>query len=261
MPELPDLTIFAKNLRASLLNQEIIAANVHNLMKVNASREAFQEKLVGSSVSNIRRDGKEMLFETSNGNAFSVHLMLAGRFTLSSTDKVKIGKSFLLTVGFADGQTLIVSDQMKMCKVTLNPKASRSPDVLSDKFTFARFASAARRNDMINVKEFLITQSNMRGIGNAYADEILYRANISPANLTGKIPQERMRDLYEAIITVLTEAIASIEAIAPDIISGEERSFLTVHSKEKTFTERGEPILKATIAGKTTYYTGTQQLF
>jgi len=261
MPELPDLTIFAKNLRGALVGKEVSAVGVHNLFKVNAPQEQFCEKLIGARVADVQRDGKETLFSFSNKARFSAHLMLAGRFSLCRAQELPSIRAKVLSVEFSDGQALSIADTMNLCKVTLTPRASSSPDVLSASFTQDRFLAAARRNGMTNIKEFLITPRNMRGIGNAYADEILYHANLSPANLTGKIPEERLLDLYNSIHVVLQDAIASIESIAPDIISGEERGFLSVHRKDLRITARGEPIIVQTIAGKTTYFVQTQQLY
>lgn len=70
-----------------------------------------------------------------------------------------------------------------------------------------------------------------------------------------------MTALYTAISDVLKDAIANIERISPDIISGEERSFLRVHNSRKTYTDEGDRILIQKIAAKTTYYTERQQLF
>lgn len=110
----------------------------------------------------------------------------------------------------------------------------------------------------MNIKAFLINQKVVKGIGNAYVDEILWHARVSPHSKVGKIPEEVMVGLYNAINIVLKEAIVSIKAIAPDIISGEERSFLQVHNKSKKQTETGFPIIVERIASKTTYFTEEQ---
>ena len=76
-----------------------------------------------------------------------------------------------------------------------------------------------------------------------------------------RIPEARLTELYTAVAEVLNDAIANIERISPDIISGEERSFLKVHNSRKRVTDEGDKILVQKIAAKTTYYTERQQLF
>ena len=100
----------------------------------------------------------------------------------------------------------------------------------------------------------------MRGIGNAYLDEILWKANISRIYV-GQIPPEALSELYAAISYVLTDAIENILRLTPDSISGEERSLLRVHSPTKTRTDEGEPILVKDIVEKRTYYTRKQRRF
>jgi len=70
-----------------------------------------------------------------------------------------------------------------------------------------------------------------------------------------------MAGLHSAIATVLRNAIASIKAISPDIITGEERSFLKVHTRSKKKTDTGFPIVVESIASKTTYYTEEQIVY
>jgi formamidopyrimidine-DNA glycosylase len=128
-------------------------------------------------------------------------------------------------------------------------------------FTQEYLIKTARKKPNMNIKAFLIDQKIVKGIGNAYADEILWEARIYPKSVTGNIPQEALAALHSAVITVQRNAIDSIKTISPDIISGEERSFLNVHTKLKKQTETGYPIKIETIASKTTYFTDEQILY
>ena len=101
----------------------------------------------------------------------------------------------------------------------------------------------------------------MRGIGNAYVDEILYAAKISPFSKADKIPEGKVTTLLEAIQAVLADAEAHIFNNFPDTISEKERDFLQVHRPRHDKTLFGEPILKAEIKARKTYYTAGQELF
>jgi formamidopyrimidine-DNA glycosylase len=162
---------------------------------------------------------------------------------------------------FDDNEAFVTADFQGLCKVTLNPKIPKVPDALADTFTLDYFLGAVKRNAYKNVKAVLIDQNFVRGIGNAYVDEILWKADISPESVMGKIPEEKLKDLFEAILSILNEAIQMIQKIAPDIISGEERSFLKVHNPRKKTTDEGDKIIKKTVATKTTYFTDKQKLY
>lgn len=261
MPELPDLEMYARNLRGLVLNREISQAIVHFASKTNAAQTTFDKKLVGSEICEIGREGKELLFSLKNGAQFSVHLMLSGRIMLLSADELGDLKAKIFSLRFCDGGAMAFCDFQRMLKVTLNPKKSEVPDALSAKFTQEYLTFMAFRNAGMNVKGFLIDQHIIRGIGNAYADEILYAANVSPESVVGKIPKEALSDLHGAILSVLKDAVLQIERIKPDIISGEERGFLKVHNAKLKETEKGEPIIKKTIATKTTYFTAGQRRY
>jgi formamidopyrimidine-DNA glycosylase len=220
-----------------------------------------KERAAKTKCLDIARTGKELVFRMSNENAFSVHLMLKGSFHICAAEEAADLPARIVTFAFEDQSALTVSDPSKLCRLTLNPKASAAPDVLSDEFDQAYFLKKARAFAWLNVKAFLIDQSIMRGIGNAYADEILFRANISPEAYVGRIPPEALMELYRAIPAVLTEAIEMILKIAPDIIGGEERSFLKVHHPDKAATDEGDPILVKVVADKKTYYTARQRRF
>jgi len=260
MPELPDLHIFSENLKKRILDKPISSVTVYNTRKI-PTPDYYRQKMVGTTIRDIARDGKELFFMLSNDNYFSVHLMLNGQFFIGSQEEAEKIKSKMLGLGFDDGQVFVISDIQNLCRVSLNPKPSGRPDVMSKKFTYKYFSGGIKRNEWRNIKALLIDQSFIKGIGNAYADEILWKAQISPESFAGKIPEEKLKELYEAIPIVLNDAIENIKRISPDIISGEERSFLRVHNRDKEFTDEGDKIIIKTIAEKTTFFTEKQKKY
>lgn len=261
MPELPDLQVFSKNLMKRIANREIVSAEILNRSRVNVDGDTARKKLLRTRIADIARKGKELYFQLENDEVFSVHLMLSGRFHICTPEEAAGISYKILSIGFEGEETLVISDFQNLCKVTFNPVETKTPDALGEAFTFDYLRNAVRRNQRKNIKAFLIDQSIVKGIGNAYADEILWKANISPKSTVGKIPEARLTELYTAVTEVLNDAIANIERISPDIISGEERSFLKVHNSRKKVTDEGDKILVQKIAAKTTYYTERQQLF
>ncbi len=111
------------------------------------------------------------------------------------------------------------------------------------------------------IKTVLTDGKIVQGIGNAYVDEILYAANISPFSKANKIPKEQIIVLSKAVRSVLTHAEKHISQRFPDTITEKERDFLQVHRPKQKLTLSGEEILKADIDKRKTYYTAGQQLF
>jgi formamidopyrimidine-DNA glycosylase len=111
------------------------------------------------------------------------------------------------------------------------------------------------------IKSLLLDQHIIRGIGNAYADEILWQARISPFSISNKIPAPRVKALAAAVKQVLKHAVRQIRQTAPGIIGGEQRDFLQIHNARAKKSPYGAPILVKPIGGRKTYYTREQQLY
>ena len=261
MPEIPDLTIYARNLQGLITGREINGVRVGKPNKLNVPIVAFESALVGKAIGNVAREGKELLFTLNGSGAFAVHLMLSGRTLLISAGELATTRSLIAGLSFADGGAMAFCDNRSMLRVTLNPKPSKVPDALSEAFSKEYFARMIHKNASQNIKTVLINQKLVRGIGNAYVDEILYDAGISPESVTGKIPGDALDDLYVSIGKVLRWAISEITRIAPDIIAGEERGFLKVHMPKKKMTDNGEAIIVKDIELKRTYFTARQAVY
>lgn len=261
MPELPDLQVFSKNLKKRLCHQRICDISILNSFKVNMDNETAKAEVIGTEITEVRQYGKELLFDLNGKTVFSIHLMLSGRINICDEIQAKKVRFPILQITFEDGKSMVVSDVQGMAKVSFHPTSSEIPDVLGESFTWEYFHTAAGKNARKNVKAFLLDQNVMKGIGNAYADEILWKANVSPESITGKIPEDVLKSLYEAIPVVLKDAVMQIEKLSPDIISGEVRSFLKVHNSSKRYTEEGDLILIKKIASKRTYYIEKQRRY
>ena len=107
----------------------------------------------------------------------------------------------------------------------------------------------------------LLDQKIIKGIGNAYADEILWDAGISPFSVSNKIPADKLKALAASIKTILNNAEKQIKKSHPDIIKGEVRDFLLIHNSKKKTSPGGAQILQKEIGGRKTYYTNEQELY
>lgn len=257
MPELPDLTVFAENLHRRLSGKKVNAIDCHSDKRLNVDPEELRTAVTGTVLEKVERWGKEIEFTFSNKARLLIHLMLAGRFVFA--EKPDRLSDRVLTIVFDDGPALIVTDPKWMAKVALNPKPGAAPDALEVSAAYLRKKAAEKPRTP--AKAFLIDQAVLRGIGNAYADEILWVARISPKAAVGRIPAEAMEKLVAVIRRVLTEAVEKIRAADPDIIGGEIRDFLLIHNPNRAQSPTGHPILKEQVASKTTYFTDEQILY
>lgn len=257
MPELPDLTVFAENLSPQVKGEKVAEVSWHHRGRLNATADELSSSLVGSFISRVERAGKEICFAMDNGNLLFVHLMLNGQFVLAP--RGKIASFAILTISFENGKALTVQDPKGLATISLNPRREDVPDALEVNDGLLRRLIAAKPKML--AKAFLIDQKILRGIGNAYADEILWKAGISPRSVVGKLPDEVTAALAKAVHSVLVAAIEQIRKEHPGIIAGEVRDFLAVHNPSRTISPDGHPIRVENISSKKTYFTDGQVLY
>jgi len=260
MPELPDLEVFKENIYNRLTSKRLMDLEVFNLQKVRAAKTSMMEELVGRELLRVGRVGKELCFDFGDGRIVAAHLMLNGETSIVPHERVSAIPFKVFALRF-ERETVVFSDRGGLCTIRYRPPPDRAPDAFAPAFTLEYFQRAASAKSRTNIKAFLIDQKVIKGIGNAYADEILWAARVSPRSLVGKIPEDKLADLYRAIGAVLRGAIDSIRRVYPDIITGEVRSFLKVHNPRLKTTETGYPIIVEWIASKKTYHTEEQVVY
>lgn len=267
MPELPDLAVISKNLNKRFANKKVAAFNVFKDKKLNAPINEFKNDIENQFLESVSRNGKELLLTFSNKKQLGIHLMLKGEIHLLSEPNIK-HKVFELVFDtlqqgslFGESDGFSITDTMAQAKPILNPPTSSTPDALDDTFNYDYLKSILAKSKKVNVKKVLKNQDIVRGIGNAYIDEILWEAKVSPLSDASKIPDEFIAKIVESTKEILNNAISEISSRNPNIISGEIRSFLKVHTTTKTESPTGFPIKTTEIDTKTTYYTDEQLLF
>ncbi len=256
MPELPDLQVFSKNLDKKLKGKKLISIEARVAAKLNVSEKELKETLENQVLEKVVRVGKELHFEFKNKHVLGLHLMLHGQFHLFEDTNHQ--KSTILEMHFDDNIGLALTDFQKAATPTLDPKETGVKDALDIDFEYLKEKLNATRTA---VKTVLMDQHIVRGIGNAYADEILYDAQLSPFSASNKIPDEKIKTLAKSVTDVLKDAEKQIIKATPDIISGEYRDFLKVHLPKKKETAKGETIHQKPVGSRKTYYTDSQELY
>lgn len=255
MPELPDLQVFSRNLTKKYRGKVLEQVNVES-KKLNVPLKELKEALEGQELTGVSRVGKELHFEFINGQVLGLHLMLHGQ--LKEFDKKNEYDFTIIDLLFDDASGLALTDFQKAAAPTLNPEDTGVPDALDIDLEYLCKKLAATRTP---IKTVLLNQHILRGIGNAYADEILWDAKLSPFSPSNKIPEAKVKGLLKSIKSVLEHAEKEIIKARPDIISGEVRDFLVVHQPRKKETTSGATIHQKEVGSRKTYYTDEQELF
>ena len=255
MPELPDLQAFSHNLDKKLSDKTVKEVVIINAKKLNVSHQQLKDTLEGQKLDKVYREGKELYLKFDKGDILALHLMLHGKLFLF--EEKNENKYPIIELHFTDGTGLVLTDFQGIANPTLNPEEKDSPDAMA---IDAHFLKTRLVKTKTNIKTVLLDQKIIRGIGNAYADEILWYAGVSPFSISNKIPGDKLEDLTNSIHQVLKDAEKAILKSNPDIINGEVRDFMLIHNSRKTHSPKGAEI-KIKEGSRKTYYTDEQELF
>ena len=259
MPELPDLQVFRKNLEKKFAGKKLIKITVTGSKIKVKLPEAALKKLEGKKLEEINREGKELFFVFEGDQTLAFHLMLNGEFHFFNESNNY--KNKILDLLFEDKTGLALTDWQQYANVKLNPEIPKVPDAFSKEFNEEYLEHGFKKYKSKRIKDLLIDQKFVRGIGNAYVDEILWDTKIHPLSKAGKIPIEVIKELYKSINKVLVDAEEEITKRDPEIIRGEIRDFLKVHNSKFTHSPTGGIIKKENIGSRITYYTDEQILY
>ncbi len=237
MPELPDLEVIREFLSPRLAGVAIESAEVRRPLVVrNLLGGDPGEHLVGRRFGAVARRGKFLLLPLDSGVTVVLNPMLAGRLRYGAPlgrDRVRDA----LVLGLADGHELRYHDAKDMGKVYLAADldqvptlADLGPDATDSDLTLDLFRQRLRRHTG-EIKGMLTNQAFVAGIGNAYADEILWQAGIYPFRRRPTLSDEEVADLYEAMAATLAAAVETLRERVGVDIDVEVRDFLAVHGK------------------------------
>jgi formamidopyrimidine-DNA glycosylase len=258
MPELPDLQAFSRNLTTLLAAKKVRDIEVAKTKKLNVPVKKLRTALEGQKVKKVERVGKELHFQFSNGEVLSLHLMLRGKLHFYKGSHEQ--RFPILDIRFADDTGLVMTDFQGQATPTLDPPEHDGVDALAKEANY-KFLKSVMAKSKASIKNLLLDQHVIRGIGNAYADEILWVARLSPFSIANKIPDSHIKALAKAIKKVLADAEKNILKSDPHIISGEVRDFLMIHNPKKQESPTGAAIKIHKGGGRKTYYTDEQKLF
>lgn len=239
MPEAPDLFVIRNFLEPKLIGRKITAASERKpLVLRNMTGEKFTEDLPGRSFTKIDRKGKILVIGLGDERRMVISPMLTGGLRYCKPDD-RMEATAILTFDLDDGQQLRYFDQKRMGQVYyLHPDQlgeivrleNQGPDVLDEPMSLDEF-KAALKSFRGEIKGILTRGQAVSGIGNAYADEILFEAGLFPFRKKSKLTPEEFKRLHEAVYSVPRNAVKVIEERIGDSIHKKIRDFLNVHRK------------------------------
>jgi formamidopyrimidine-DNA glycosylase len=247
MPELPEVETFVRGL-APAVGQTIRST----------------EELTGARIQGIRRRGKYIGIEFSDGRALVVHLRMSGRLRLECRECETRYTRMILRLD--DGQCIYFVDPRRLGTADVHADGfdlALGYEPLDAAFTTAALAELAGQS-RAPIKQLLLDQRKVAGIGNIYAAESLWRARIDPRRPANALSKAEVGRLHKAIVGVLGEAVAQLGTTLGTSVSdyrptategGSFQNRLAVYGREGEPCERcGEGIQRVIQAGRSTCF-------
>jgi formamidopyrimidine-DNA glycosylase len=270
MPELPEVELVAVSLNNLVKNRLISAAELLRERLAPANPPAqFSAELKNSLINFVHRRGKHILFDLDNGKTLIAHLRMTGRFMLLPPDR-ELPKYTHAIFYFADEARLIFQDQRHfgMMKIveTGNLYATKelknlAPEPLSDDFTKKYFRDKLKTSKK-SLKEFLLDQTKVLGLGNIYASEAMFLAKVNPQTPANLVSAKKADALFEKAREVLMESIAhgSTLNVNPENIDGSyyggayENHWRVYDRENEPCAVCQTPIKRIVQGGRSTYF-------
>jgi formamidopyrimidine-DNA glycosylase len=247
MPEWPDLHVLRGRLAQAFVGKHVTAVRVHDPLVLRATRP-LPEALTGHALADVAHRGRFLTFAFDDGTRLVVNPMLSGLFDIVPTDtKIRPTTAFALTFdgigsggSLKDARDLRYRDDTRMGKVYLLEPGANSASVPAldaqgpeagalpwSADEFARRARATRRE----LRNLLMHSDLVAGIGNAYADEILWAAKLHPKRRVATLDDGEMDRLYGALRETLARAVEIVERELPPELGTKIRTHMNIRGR------------------------------
>ena len=268
MPELPEVETIARGLAKRVTGDSVESVWLSGKpQSLKSPAEEIAQALEGARIEKVHRQGKHIVFELGRQpsavsrrkrhSQFIVHLGMTGKMVVAPPD-LPVEKHTHAVLKLRSGRELRFVDPRRFGRLSVHSgKQFEGAEPLDVGFELFRNLFRKRKTP---IKSALLNQKLLRGIGNIYADESLFRAGIRPRRRAASLTRDELERLYRAIPEVLNEAIAAGGSSVSDYVDaeGEEGFFQLQH---RVYGREGEPCLvcrtpikRVVIAGRSSHY-------
>lgn len=261
MPELAEVETTKRDLKKILLGKRINKVEVYLDKIVYNKKESFIKDVSNKIVFDIKRRGKWLLFELDD-KYLIIHFRMEGRFYLLPTNQIRHKHDYVIfcfddfSLHYNDPRLfgkMEVIDKEKIDKFFLDKKLGLEYD---DNNLTPKYLKEKFKNHSTYIKNMLLDQSYVTGIGNIYADEILFRSKINPKCKANKLSINKLKNIIENTKIVFEESL-KYKGTYPNIDGkrGTYEKHLLVHKREKKHCYICNSVIKKEkVGGRGTYF-------
>lgn len=264
MPELPEVETIARGLARAITGKTIEAVDVTLPRVVLPSAARLKRVLPGERIAGVGRRGKFAVIELDSGRALVIHLRMTGRLIVQPPGATGPYPYTNVRLRFSDGSHLCFADARTFGRMRLVEPGEAWADGIGDEplepaFTAERFG-AILRGRPTPIKPFLLDQRRIAGVGNIYACEALWEAQVRPTAPAGSLSAARRARLHASLVGVLRKAVDLGGSSIDDYVDAEgmEGGFqgeLSIYGRDGEACARcGGTVVRTVMAGRGTWW-------
>jgi formamidopyrimidine-DNA glycosylase len=268
MPELPEVETIRRQLDKEIAGKTVKSVVVRNVKPLNVSGKQFQATVSGKKITGVERRAKLLIFNLSGGWRIFFHLKMTGRMLLAAKNTPP-AKHTHIVFNLSGGKDLFFEDYRRFGFVKLfdSTEAEKyltsqnyGAEPLLPQFNYKTMKACLLAHPKKKIKEMLMNQSCIAGIGNIYAVEICFYAGVNPIRHIADITETELKEIFAGTKKILTSAVANRGTSADSYVDayGEQGTFvpkLKVYNRANEKCLRcGGTIKKAKIAGRGTFW-------
>lgn len=266
MPELAEVETVRNTLKKRILNKKIKDVNIIYSKMLDSDINEFKKVLIDNQFNDILRVGKWLIFELNNHYLLS-HLRMEGKYFLKNSNE-EVQKHEHIIITFNDETDLRYHDTRKFGRMKIVKKdelwdtdeikkQGKEPmdNSLTSSYLLDKF-----KNKKLPIKSVLLDQTIISGLGNIYADEVLYQAGILPLRSASSLNESECDKIIEASKKIILKAIeeggTTIKSYTSSLgVIGNYQNFLQVHKRECLPCYKcNNKIKRIKVGGRSTYY-------
>lgn len=280
MPELPEVETVCRGLNKLIVGKTISSVFSDNPKSFPVSTADLQINIIDAKILLVHRRAKIIIIDLDSAHSLVAHLKMTGQMVYVGSQQWGAGhpndslvgdlpdKSTRIIFEFTSGDKLFFNDQRKFGWVRLVKTddvaslpniAKLGPEPLEPSFTAEVFSSNIMRRRKSNIKSVLLDQSIISGIGNIYADEVLFNSRIHPEAITGNLNNNQISILHSEIVKVLNLSLQKGGSTSRNYVNAEGKKgsyldFANVYARAGLPCKVCQkPISKIRVAGRGTH--------
>ena len=266
MPEIAEVETVRNTLKKRILHKKIKEVEVYYEPIIESNLFSFKNNLIGESFIDIKRRGKWLIFETEKYYLLS-HLRMEGKYFIKDRKEAKAKHEHVIfifdddtTLRYADTRKfgrmqLIFKDELEQTECIKKQGLEPGDEALTADYLLQKF-----QNKHIPIKTALLDQTIISGLGNIYANEVLFYAKVNPLKSAGSLTKDECEKICEGACEIIKEAIemggTTIRSYTSSLgVTGRFQQNLKVHKREGEDCLVCETkILNVKVGGRSTYY-------